>query len=137
MKIVYYFSYLLAAVVMVGETARRGFSYFSVNATTMVEDYLGGALLLAAALLWRKGRPNARQWMIAAWAYVTGAMFVPFFAHLEAWLRGATFRPDHLHTDIDAIFIKGVIWTICLACFVVSLGARQSAVRLARRSAPV
>jgi hypothetical protein len=37
MKIVYYLAYVLAAVFLLGETARRGLSYFSINATTMIE----------------------------------------------------------------------------------------------------
>ena len=40
MRIVYYMTYIMAFVFLVGETSRRGFGYFSINATTMVEDYL-------------------------------------------------------------------------------------------------
>ncbi len=39
MKVVYYLAYVMAAVFILGETVRRGLSYFSINATTMVEDY--------------------------------------------------------------------------------------------------
>jgi len=53
MQAVYYMTYVTAIVFMAGETARRGLSYFAVNATT-----------------------------------------VPFAAHLEAWMRGVTCRPD-------------------------------------------
>jgi hypothetical protein len=59
--------------------------------------------------------------MAAAWGFATGSMFVPFAAHLEAWLRDETFRPDHPHTDIASIILKGVIFAICLVCLVVTL----------------
>ena len=121
MKIVYYVTYIMAAVFILGESLRRGLMYFTVNATTMVEDYLCGALLLLAALSWFKKHRIAPKLMAVAWAYATGGMFVPFFAHLEAFLRGATVRADHPHEDIKSVVLKGVIWAICLVCFVVTL----------------
>ena len=121
MRIVYYLTYLMVAVFLIGETARRGIGYFSINATTMIEDYLCGLLLLVAALVWRSGAAWAATLMSSAWAYATGGMFVPFAAHLEAWLRQETFRADHPHEDVNSVILKGVIWAICLACFLVSL----------------
>lgn len=117
----YYMAYVMAFVFLAGETARRGIGYFAVNATTMVEDYLCGAFLVLAALLWLRKHAIAPKMMAAAWAYATGGMFVPFFAHLEAWLRGVTFRADHPHADIGSVILKGVIWAICLACLVLAL----------------
>ena len=121
MKIVHILTYVMAVVFIVVETSRRGLDYFSINATTMVEDYLCGALLLWAALFWSRKHRMAPELMAGAWAYATGGMFVPFFAHLEAWSRGVTFRADHPHADFGAVVLKGVIWAICLACFVVTL----------------
>ena len=46
MRIVPIVTYVMAFVFIVGETSRRGFA----NATTTVEDYLSGALLLWVAL---------------------------------------------------------------------------------------
>jgi hypothetical protein len=121
MRIVYYLTYVMAFVFILGETVRRGFSYFSINATTMIEDYLCGAILLSAALVWRSGSKLGPMLMASAWAYGTGGMFVPFAAHLEAWIRGETFRPDHPHEDLNSVILKGAIWAICLICFVISL----------------
>lgn len=121
MKIVIYFNYLIAFVFLAGETARRGISYFSINATTMMEDYVAGIALLLAAILWVRKYRHAQITMTAAWAYVTGGMFVPFFAHLEAWVREETFRADHIHTDTNAVILKATVWLICLVCFVISL----------------
>jgi predicted anti-sigma-YlaC factor YlaD len=121
MKVVYYLTYVMAFVFLAGETARRGIGYFAINATTMIEDYLCGVLMLWAAWLWFKKSAQAYLIMAVAWAYATGGMFVPFAAHLEAWLRNETFRPDHPHTDIGSIVLKGVIWAVCLVCLVVTL----------------
>ncbi|MGC6535223.1 MAG: hypothetical protein ACON4V_06725 [Parvibaculales bacterium] len=121
MKFVFYFNFVIAFVFLVGETARRGIGYFAVNATTMLEDYVGGIVLLLAAAAWARQVKGASIIMATAWAYVAGGMFVPFFAHLEAWLRAETFRADHLHTDGNAVILKAVVWSICFTCFLVSL----------------
>jgi hypothetical protein len=125
MKAVYYLAYIMSGVFLIGETARRGIGYFSINATTMVEDYLCGILLLTAAFLWAKKRKIAPMLMVAAWGYGTGGMFVPFFAHLEAFLREETFRIDHPHEDLNSVILKGVIWGICLVCFVITMRSKE------------
>lgn len=99
----------MAAVFIFGETLRRSLNYLSINTTTMFEDYFCGLLLIIAALLWTKGSQHAHKFMIGAWAYTTGGMFVPFFAHLEAYLRGATFRADHPHEDVNSIILNGAL----------------------------
>ena len=126
MKTAYSAAWIMAFVFIAGETVRRGLSYLSVNATTMVEDYLCGALLLWAAVFWHLRRPLAPKLMAVAWAYATGGMFVPFFAHLEAFLRDTTFRPDHPHEDVKSIVLKGVIWAICLGCLIISMRSDDS-----------
>lgn len=121
MRIVYYFTYLMAFVFIVGESMRRGLEYLSINTTTMLEDYFAGLFLLCAAICWRGKYKSAPMVMAAAWGYASGGMFVPFFAHIESWLRGATVRFDHPHTDIESIIAKGIIWLICLVCLLVTL----------------
>ncbi|QEY33286.1 hypothetical protein EVJ50_01455 [Synechococcus sp. RSCCF101] len=121
MRTLCFMAFFMAAVFVLGETSRRGLDYFSVNATTMIEDYLCAILLLLAGFLtWRRHR-LAPTMMLAAWAYATGGMLVPFAAHLEASLRGITFRADHPHEDVGSVVLKGVIWLICLVCFLASL----------------
>ena len=121
MKAAHIMAYVMGFIFIVGETSRRGFEYFSVNATTMVEDYLCGILLLCAALFWSMRHEIAPKLMVASWAYATGGMFVPFFAHLEAYLRGVTFRADHPHAELESVILKGIIWAICLLFLIVSL----------------
>lgn len=129
MRTVYIMTWVMVVVFLVGETARRGIGYFEINATTMIEDYLCGLLLVAAALSWRAGSHYGPPLMASAWAYATGGMFVPFAAHLEAWLRQETFRPDHPHEDLNSVILKGVIWAVCLICFGVALANAASKTR--------
>ncbi len=125
MRVVHYITYLMSFMFIAGETSRRGLGYFSINATTMLEDYLAGLLLLTAAVLWTKHHPQGKKFMIAAWAYATGGMFVPFFAHLEAYTRGVTFRTDHPHEDLNSVILKGIIWGTCLICFIVVMRSTE------------
>ena len=114
-------AYGMGALFIVGETARRGIDYFAINATTMLEDYGSGILLLLAAAACTAKFSQSTIYLAGAWGYSAGGMFVPFFAHLEAYLRGETFRPDHPIEDVSGIMIKGVIWGVCVAAFIASL----------------
>ena len=127
MKVVFHLSYVIGLVFIIGETLKRGIGYFAINATTMFEDYVGGAVLILAAVVWAKGYKVAPKMMAAAWGYTAGGLMVPFFAHLEAWLRGTEFRPDHDIQDVKSIVIKGVLWAISLACLYVSLRSDETA----------
>ena len=81
-------AYAMGAAFIIGETARRGIGYFSINATTMLEDYGSGILLILAAIACTAKLAQATVYLAGAWGYSAGGMFVPFFAHLEAFLRG-------------------------------------------------
>ncbi|GEA49845.1 hypothetical protein VIN01S_06490 [Vibrio inusitatus NBRC 102082] len=125
MKVVSIVTYLFSLVFIAGETLRRGIGYFSINATTMIEDYVCGVLLLVAALLWSKRSKNAYKFMVGAWGYAAGGMLVPFFAHLEAYLRGVQIRSDHPVDDLNSVILKGVVWSVCVICFIVTLKTKQ------------
>ena len=43
-------AYAMGTIFILGETARRGIDYFAINATTMLEDYGSGVLLILAAV---------------------------------------------------------------------------------------
>ena len=118
-------AYAMGAMFILGETARRGIDYFSINATTMLGDYGSGILLILAAAACTAKLAHSAIYLAGAWGYAAGGMFVPFFAHLEAYLRGATFRPDHPIEDVNGIIIKGVIWGICVSLFIASLRDRS------------
>lgn len=122
-------AYAMGAAFIIGETARRGIGYFSINATTMLEDYGSGILLILAAIACTAKLAQATVYLAGAWGYSAGGMFVPFFAHLEAYLRGATFRPDHPIEDVSGIIVKGIIWGICVAAFIASLRDQSAQAR--------
>ena len=125
MKSIQYTTYGFGAFFLIIEIARRGVGYFSVNATTMIEDLLMGVILIAVAMVYGKNRELGTKLIIGAWAYAVGGMFVPFAAHLEAYLRGATFRPDHVHTDLNSVILKGVVWLIAIAMLYASVKNRR------------
>ncbi|MBY6196229.1 hypothetical protein [Vibrio hangzhouensis] len=114
-------TYAMSAVFLLGEIARRGINYFSINATTMMEDLLCGALLFMAATMLVKRMKQAKLMLVGAWGYAFGGMFVLFFAHLEAFLRGVEMRADHLIVDVNSIILKGVIWLLCGVLLLLSL----------------
>mgnify|MGYP000577889005 CR=1 FL=1 len=126
MKLVYYMTYPMILLYTLGETSRRGVDYFAINATTMLEDYSAAILFMIAAWTWCKASKNAPKFMLVAWAYAAGAMFVPFFAHLEAFMRGATFRADHIHTDVNSIVLKGTVWVVTLVCLYITFRSKKS-----------
>lgn len=61
------------------ETMRRGFDHWSVEFTTMFEDYVAGALLLVAGAASLPGKRYASLWLVLAWGYVTGMMGSSFW----------------------------------------------------------
>lgn len=126
MKSIYYITFGFGVFFLLIENLRRGVSYFAVNATTMIEDYLMGIILIVAALMYKRHKELGTKLIIAAWAYAVGGMFVPFAAHLEAFLRGETFRADHVHTDVNSIILKGVVWLISIVMFSLAIRNRKS-----------
>ena len=80
MKSVHFMAYAMGAIFILGETSRRGLDYFSINATTMLEDYGSGLLLLLAAAACTAKMANASLYLAGSWGYAAGGMFVPFFA---------------------------------------------------------
>ena len=121
MKVINYITIFFGFFFMVIEYLRRGVSYYSINASTMIEDTALGIFFLVAALVYRSNKLLGQILIISSWAYAVGGMFLPFIAHLEAFLRGATFRPDHPHEDVGSIVLKGVVWLICVVVFVMSI----------------
>ena len=113
-KLIFHSSYIMGAILIIVETVRRGFSYWGVYATTIIEDYIAGAFLIVAAILWIKNSHRSRMVMTAAWAYMIGMMTPTFFGHFEAYLRGATILADQPYHAVGAIVIKGLLWLIAV-----------------------
>lgn len=119
MKVVVLFGYVLGIALPVLETSRRGFEHWLVNATTMADDYIMGAVLLVACISWSLHKRNAKLLLVIAWAYVLGVMNAAFWGHLEGHLKGVVIC-DNDPAEVGAIVGKGVIWLIALVCLVVS-----------------
>ena len=107
---IFHASYLMGSLLIIGETLRRGFAYWGVHATTIIEDYISGVFLIIAAVLWIKKSPRSRMVMAAAWAHMIGMMMPTSFNHFEAYLRGATRILDQPYDDVGSIIMKGLLW---------------------------
>jgi hypothetical protein len=105
------------------ETIRRGFAHWTVNVTTMLEDYVAGGLLLLAGVLAIRGKPSAPLVLVLAWAYVTGLMSSSFWYQFEATLRGVNLEPLHF----TVLGFKVVLWGTCVTSLLLSF--RHAAIK--------
>ena len=80
------------------ETYRRGLGEWRVDFTTMFEDYLAGALLLAGAWAASRQRSGGARLLLVAWAWVTGMMTISFIDQVEVTLRGVDLEAQN--TDV-------------------------------------
>ncbi|HEX7709162.1 MAG TPA: hypothetical protein VF701_22095 [Thermoanaerobaculia bacterium] len=80
------------------ETYRRGMSHWSVEFTTMFEDYLAGALLLAGAWAAFRRHPWQAPLLLIAWGWVTGMMTISFVSQVEVTIGGVDLEPQN--TDV-------------------------------------
>ena len=99
------------------ETYRRGLAHWGVEFTTMFEDYLAGALLLAGA--WAAYRQHRSQFalLLTAWAIVTGMMTISFVDQLEGTIRGVDLEPMNTEVLIVKFLLLAVSATALWRCF--------------------
>ena len=98
------------------ETCRRGLSEWSVNVTTMFEDYFAGALLLIGGWASYRARPFGAMLLVLAWAYVAGMMGGSFWGQVEETLRGTSTEPNNLLV----VGFKGLLWSASVLSLVFS-----------------
>lgn len=91
------------------ETVRRGVAHWRIDFTTMFEDYVGGALLLAAGWAAHRAKPWSGTFLVLAWAYVTGMMGGSFWSQIERTLRGTSAEPNNLLV----VAVKLLLWGTC------------------------
>lgn len=119
----------LCAALVVGvllpllETLRRGLQHWLIETTTMLEDYVAGALLIAAAVSVLRRSRHGPVLLVLAWAYVTGLMSSSFWDQLETTFRGIDLEP--YHTTVLAF--KGVLWTTAVVSLILSVRAATAA----------
>lgn len=83
----------------------RFFSWF--------DDYILGAVLLIAAYLVKTKTNNSIAYLIAAWGFVSGALFLSFLGQFD-YYRTATADPGIFSTSFVAI-VKGLILAYMLS----------------------
>src|SRR5262245_23464588 len=101
------------------ETARRGMGHWAINATTMLEDYLAGAVLLFAGWCALRRAPFARRLLLAAWAGVAGMMTLSLMGQIEVTLRATELEPN----NGVVLVVKLALWATCVTALVRSFQA--------------
>jgi hypothetical protein len=112
-------AFAIGALLPVLETARRGISHWTVNFTTMFEDYLGGALLLAGAWAAYRSKSWGAVLLVLAWGSVTGLMTSSFLGQLEQTLRQTASEPNNLLV----VVVKFLLWSVAMVSLVLSFRA--------------
>ena len=107
-------AFAIGILLPVLETARRGMSHWSVEATTMLEDYLAGAALIAAGVLAERGRSVAIPLLLAAWSGVSGMMTISLVSQVEDTIRAQELEP---HNNVVLVF-KFLLWATCVVALV-------------------
>lgn len=122
-------AFIVGALLPVLETARRGISYWTVEFTTMFEDYVAGALLLIGAWASYRARSWGALFLLLAWAYFTGLMSSSFWYQLEDTIKHTSSEPNNL----VVVFVKFLLWATCVTALVLSFRTVARGRRLDRR----
>lgn len=109
------------------ETCRRGIGHWSIEFTTMFEDYVAGVLLLIAG--WASYRSH--RWgvllLVVAWAYVSAMMSGSFWYQLEDTLRGNILEQN----NSLVVTVKFLLWSIAVGSLTLSF---RTALRMVQRN---
>ena len=109
-------AFVIGLLLPVMETARRGIGYWTVEFTTMFEDYVAGGLLLLAAWATTRAHPWGSTFLLLAWAYFSGLMSSSFWWQLEETLRHTASEPYSL----VVLIVKFLLWITCVVSLVLS-----------------
>lgn len=109
-------AFVIGVLLPVLETARRGINYWTINFTTMFEDYLAGALLLVGGWAAYRSRSWGPVFLVLAWAYFSGLMTSSFVSQVEETLRQTVDEPDNL----IVVVVKFLLWSVCVVSLVLS-----------------
>jgi hypothetical protein len=103
-------AFIVGALLPVLETCRRGLNHWTVEFTTMFEDYVAGALLLIGAWASYRARSWGALFLLLAWAYFTGLMSSSFWYQLEDTIKHTSSEPNNLLV----VFVKFLLWATCV-----------------------
>ena len=123
-------AFILGVLVPLLETCRRGLSHWTVEFTTMFEDYVAGALLLIGAWASYRARSWGALFLLLAWAYFTGLMSSSFWYQLEETIRHTSSEPN----NFVVVIVKFVLWATCVTALVLSFRSAARGRRLDTRA---
>lgn len=106
------------------ETYRRGLGHWRVEFTTMFEDYLAGALLLAGAWAAFRRWSSQTALLLTAWAWVTSLMTISVVDQIEATIRGVNLEPG----NTDVLVVKFLLLAISAVALLRSFRQARSPV---------
>lgn len=109
-------AFTLGALIPILETSRRGISHWTINFTTMFEDYLAGALLLIGGWAAYRSKSWGPVFLVLAWASFSGLMTSSFLGQLEETLRQIVSEP---HNPL-VVVVKFLLWSVCIVSLVLS-----------------
>jgi len=109
-------AFAIGVLLPVLETGRRGISTWTINFTTMFEDYLAGALLLVGGWAAYRSKSWGALILVLAWAYFSGLMTSSFVGQLEETLRQTASEPGNLLV----LVVKFLLWSVCVTSLVLS-----------------
>ena len=109
-------AFVIGVLLPVLETARRGISHWTVNFTTMFEDYLAGAVLLIGAWAAYRAKSWGAVFLVLAWAWYSGLITSSFLTQLEETLRQTPTEPNNLLV----VVVKFLLWSVTIVSLVLS-----------------
>lgn len=116
-------AFAIGLLLPVLETCRRGISYWTIDFTTMFEDYVAGALLLIGAWASYRARSWGTVFLVVAWAYVTGLMSSSFWYQFEETIRQTSSEPNNLLV----VVVKFLLWGTCVSSLILSFRSAMRA----------
>ena len=109
-------AFVIGVLLPVLETGRRGISTWTVNFTTMFEDYFAGLLLLVGGWAAYRSKSWGAVFLVLAWAYFAGLITSSFLGQLEETLRQTATEPGNLMV----VIVKLLLWSTCVISLVLS-----------------
>ena len=122
-------AFIVGALLPVLETVRRGIGHWTVDFTTMFEDYLGGTVLLIGAWAAYRAKLWGPMFLVVAWAFLAGGMTSSFVSQLEATIRQTATEPH----NFVVVIVKFLLWTTCVTALVLSFRSAAHACRIETR----